>query len=728
MEVDRFDENMSGEVQFKPAFTLHIPDRRLPMIDRRNFIALGSVSLRAGLWPIEGRSLARERASANLHIGRPPGEMPYRQVHLDFHTSELIPDVAADFRADEFLQTLQAAQVNSINLFAKCHHGWAYYDTNVAHRHPHLQIDLLGQQIHALRPAGIAVNYYYSLVWDNRSARAKPEWRARDRAGNGLQSGYWPWMCMNTPYLDQVVLENSEILERFQVDGAWWDILIQPPDGCFCSWCVEDRKKLDLSDSPKDIYQHNKLVALKAEKELFDLLKSKQPNAIGFFNSRLVVGISDELPFYTHLEIESLPTGGWGYSHFEQRVRYCRTLGKEMVGMTGRFHKSWGDFGGLKPQAALDFECLNFLANGAKACIGDQLHPHGKLDPMTYQRIGATYRKVARQEEFVKGLRGVADIGVISTAATDPVMTTQTLSPSDQGFTDMLVELHQQFDVLDLNANLSRYKLVILPDEIRPVPSLVDKVQRYLAMGGSLLVTHKSMLDEGSNAFALEEMGISSIGSSKFKGEYIIPQAGYFPSVEQNAYYLYQRGLSITARVGTEILAVYGHPYFDRSPEHWCSHAQTPFAHGTHEPVITRRGKVLYCANPFFRSYALDGELVQKLFMRDLIAICLPQPALRSFGVPSTARLTLLQGPADGRQFVQILYAPYERRASDIDVIEEPAAFLGARIEVRRSHEPKQIMALHANGQISEVRFVFRDGYAEIALPRVAGQLALLIT
>jgi hypothetical protein len=79
--------------------------------------------------------------------------------------------------------------VNSINLFAKCHHGWADYNTSVAHRHPHLQIDLLGEQIQALRPAGIAVNYYYSLVWDNRSAHAIRS-GDRDRAGNGLQTGY----------------------------------------------------------------------------------------------------------------------------------------------------------------------------------------------------------------------------------------------------------------------------------------------------------------------------------------------------------------------------------------------------------------------------------------------------------------------------------------------------------------------------------------------------------
>ena len=88
------------------------------------------------------------------------------------------------------------------------------------------------------------------------------------------------------------------------------------------------------------------------------------PEALVFYNSRTVLGIRDELDNYTHIEIESLPTGGWGYSHLQQRVRHMRTLGKQLVGMNGRFHKSWGDFGGLKNQAALDYECLSFLANG----------------------------------------------------------------------------------------------------------------------------------------------------------------------------------------------------------------------------------------------------------------------------------------------------------------------------------------------------------------------------
>lgn len=38
----------------------------------------------------------------------------YRQVHLDFHTSEYIPDIAADFDKDEFAKTLEEAHVDSI--------------------------------------------------------------------------------------------------------------------------------------------------------------------------------------------------------------------------------------------------------------------------------------------------------------------------------------------------------------------------------------------------------------------------------------------------------------------------------------------------------------------------------------------------------------------------------------------------------------------------------------
>lgn len=695
-------------------------------ISRRSFLAASTATLAGGAL---GLGATAESPTSTLSFTADDGrEIPFRGVNLDFHTSELITDVAADFNATEFLNTLQRAKVNTVNIFAKCHHGWAYYDTKVAHKHPHLKIDLLGEQIAALRPAGIAVNVYYSLVWDNRSANATPEWRALDKKGQGIYHDYWPWMCLNTPYMDQVIAENTEILDRFQVDGMFWDILIQPPSGCFCKWCVADRHKQGLTDSPEDIYRQNKSVALRTEKLLVDLLKSKQPKAICFFNSRLVIGISDELPYFSDLAIESLPTGGWGYTHFEHRVRYCRTLHKQMIGMTGRFHKSWGDFGGFKPQAALDFETMNFLANGARTNIGDQLHPRGVLDPYTYGLIGNAFTRVERQEGLVRGMRCVADIGVISSMATAPSMAVQGLPPSDEGFTNMLVELHQQFDVLDLRSDLHPYKLIILPDNVLPVPELVEKLRTYIASGGALIATHRSLITPEETAFALSEFGVHPLGPTRFKGEYLLPEATSFPGIAADTYFLYQQGLSITAEPNTKVLAVYGHPYFDRSPEHWSSHAQTPFSHATDEPVITRLGNVIYCANPLFTSYALDGALIQKLLVSDMINALLPRPSIRSSGVPSTARLTLLQHPVNGDQTVQILYAPYERRAPQTDIIEEPATFVRAAISVARARAPRNVTALDGEGRVADMKFTFTDGYVEIPLLRVTGQLALSLS
>jgi hypothetical protein len=659
-----------------------------------------------------------------LHSQESAGELPFRQIHLDFHTSELIPDIAADWDAANFLNTLKSARVNSINVFAKCHHGLVYYDTRIALKHPALKVDLLGDMLRVCRPAGIAVNYYYSLVWDVAMARKHPEWLALGRDGKptgGPPTDQWPWLCMNTPYLDQVVEENREILTRYTVDGAWFDILKQLPDGCFCKWCIADRRSLAISDSAEDIFRHNKLVAKRVEEALTGLVRGRFPKAATFFNSRLVIGVRDELPYYSHIEIESLPTGGWGYSHFEQRVRYMRTLGKDVVGMTGRFHKSWGDFGGLKNQAALDFECLNFLANGTKVCVGDQLHPRGRLDRTTYERIGKTYARVEALEPWAKGARAVTDIGVISSAATNPDMTTQKLPVIDQGFTNMLLELHQQFDVIDGGSDFSQYRVIIVPDDIRPVPEIVAKLETHLRRGGGMIVSNRSLL--AGNRFAMDELGVRYLGPAKYKGEYMVVRPGAFGEVEDVPYFLYQQGVSIAAETGTEVLATYAHPYFDRSPEQFSSHKQTPPGPDTGEPLITRRGNAIYIANPFFRSYAQDAYGIQKRLVGRMLNMLLPSPAVVAPGLPSTARLTLLRQPS-GRLIVHVLYYPLTRRAPDIDIIEEAGLLANVDLRVRWNRRPTRVLQVPGGGPLP---FDYAGSYVTFRLPWISGHQAVAI-
>ena len=107
-----------------------------------------------------------------------------RQVHLDFHTSPHIPGVAADFDAREFAGTLKRAHVNSVTIFAKCHHGYAYYPSKACATHPGLGgRNLLGEQVEALHREGIRCPIYITVGWVALSALNHPEWRAMFKDG-----------------------------------------------------------------------------------------------------------------------------------------------------------------------------------------------------------------------------------------------------------------------------------------------------------------------------------------------------------------------------------------------------------------------------------------------------------------------------------------------------------------------------------------------------------------
>ena len=88
---------------------------------------------------------------------------------------------------------------------------------------------------------------------------------------------------------------------------------------------------------------------------------------------------------FTHWELESLPSGHWGYIHFPLTQRYARTLGLPCLSHTGKFHTAWGDFHSFKNQAALEYECFRMLAMGAGPFVGDQLPPDGQIEEHVYK-------------------------------------------------------------------------------------------------------------------------------------------------------------------------------------------------------------------------------------------------------------------------------------------------------------------------------------------------------
>src|SRR4051812_48402129 len=115
----------------------------------------------------------------NASVGR---FFPRRMVHLDFHTGPAVPNVGAGFDPEVFARTFADAGVDSVTLFAKCHHGHLYYSTTRPERHPGLssELNLLEEQVAALHARGIRTPIYVSVQCDEYAATTHPEWVALD--------------------------------------------------------------------------------------------------------------------------------------------------------------------------------------------------------------------------------------------------------------------------------------------------------------------------------------------------------------------------------------------------------------------------------------------------------------------------------------------------------------------------------------------------------------------
>ncbi len=654
--------------------------------------------------------------------------LPFRQVHLDFHTSPHIPDVGADFDPDEFVRTLQIGHVNSVTVFAKCHHGYSYYPTRVGTPHPHLKRDLLGPMIAAGHKAGIRVPVYTTVVWDELAWATHPEWRQVSPEGrvtgpsdSPLKPG-WKNLCMNTSYADYVIAQIEEILDMYDGDGLFIDIVRYGEWPCVCATCL--RQMVDQGVDPDDPWQLRQF-ALGSERRFMArttrAIRGRKPDQGIFYNSRLrmewepELGNRPEMDDFTHLEIESLPGGSWGYDHFPMYVRYFQTFGRDLVAMTGRFHTSWGDFGGLRNQAALAFECFQALAHGATCSIGDQLQPRGRLEPAVYVRIGEVYAEVERREPWCVDTRPLPEIGVVTANAKSRMR--GEMNESDRGVTHVLEQQKYQFQFVDAACDLSPYAVVILADGAPVDATLAARLRAYLAAGGHLLISDRAGLNEAAGDFWLaEEMGVHYAGMAPFAPDYLALEPELAEGIEPMYHVCLMQGSRVTLTPGAQVLARSGAPYFNRTWQHFCSHQYTPMDRPGDDPVIVQKGGVLYLARPLFREYADSARLVHKKVLANCLQRLLPRPRIGAHNLPSTAIVTVRRQKDD--LIVHLLHYVHQRRGRTLDVIEDVLPLHDVQVGVRAARRPDAVRLVPED---EPVAWTWEDGYVCLTVPRVNG-------
>lgn len=122
-------------------------------------------------------------------------KVPTMQTHLDFHTSPDITGIGSRFSKENFQAALKAGNLESITVFAKCHHSMCYYPTKIGVMHPGLDFDLMGAMVDAAHDINVRAPIYITAGWSDEDAKAHPEWRAVSKDGKYVTTDYC--ICIN---------------------------------------------------------------------------------------------------------------------------------------------------------------------------------------------------------------------------------------------------------------------------------------------------------------------------------------------------------------------------------------------------------------------------------------------------------------------------------------------------------------------------------------------------
>ncbi len=647
-----------------------------------------------------------------------------RCVHLDFHTSEYIEKIGENFDAKAFAKRVKDANIESMTVFAKCHHGWTYYPSKYGETHPHLKFDLLKAQVDALHAEGVKAPVYYPIGWSHNDARLYPECIYRGADGSVLmESGKfdgaddeprpnasWVTLCHSGKYRELIYNQIREICDKFDVlDGLFLDICHSSPN-CRCPNCVKNMREKGIDEKdPVAIGKYTVARYREFEENIRSILKEKHPDASLFFNSCGCYLLTDFHEFCSHYEMEDLPSIQGGYNKLPLQAAYFDTTGKEYMGMTGKFYTLWGEFGGIKSYPALKVEACQMLTYGAGMSIGDALHPSGELDETTYRIIGQTYEYYKKLEEYCVGKQATANIAIMPSY----------FRSGDEGVAKMLLEKQIDFKVIKRTDPIEGVECLILPSGVQYEKGLADRITEFVKKGGKLLVLGDAMLDKKDGKFGVD-LGLEYFGKSEYDCDYAKPTAVKLYS--DSPVLMYSSGWHVKATDGESLGKIY-HPYFSRTYKHWCSHVNTPYQTQPSEfDCGVKKGNVVYLPHDLGALYDQKGAQLHKdLFIAALRLIYNEERVKTELG--AGGRVHLVKDDDGGRYALNVMYMVTFKRG-ECETVEDLLTLKDKRFSVR---VPEKIKRIYSVQQDQEIPFYCVDGGVEFSADIPEGHNTLLI-
>ena len=534
----------------------------------------------------------------------------FRKIHKLYVSPQWAGQQGAKFDAAQYADNLADTAVDCLELYCKDHHGTCYYPSSLGMPHPR---NILGELLPELKKRDIRLIAYVSICFDNYALGIHPEWRMVNYLGDPykLRPFYMASIC--SPYTDFVLQQIDELASTYADDGFWLDIIplardvrqdiwmIAPhpiPDYSFYAQRAYEAatgEQLPLRPTPDEADGIFEFMTAQVDDFLeraYALIRRHLPDAIVTYNAAGAPG--DPVDSADLISIEGHAPN---YVRQSFNARWAKTRGKP-------------------------FEILTA----------------GATDQAQFDGFGQVFRPVLEIEPWLRDASGVSDIGLVF--APKPRTASNLwgiMQDGAEAFHDALLDMRLQYDIIQFDADLSQYQLLILPDQAALSDEELDKLRDYVREGGKLLASGCSALwDETGKRRA--DFGLADVFGASYQrdagSEFVylrLTGGGLRETVTALPILIDKTPLQVKAR-DSEVIAEFILPEAGRSEATTVLWGDAAPDDSKRIPAIMRKafgqGECAYIAAPL-RAQGMPNAWVKR-FMAVLAAQLVERPVLKT--------------------------------------------------------------------------------------------------
>jgi len=482
----------------------------------------------------------------------------FRRNLIDMHIPDWNPDFFSKIDPEQYVSMLKKANVDTAYIYTTSCVGLCNFPTKVGKMHEGLcGRDIIREITDGCRKAGIRPILYINM-WSLWAYKNFPDWRCIAPDGRTSidymfgQPGRYGVLCPNSGYREYVLSLVRELMENYETDGLWIDMLIWRTV-CTCPHCRKRFRDETGFDLPEKVDHADKVFTTFMKKrdewmiEFFNDIKAivceKNPEASVVCNSAYypdsVHGTSEK--FSQQVEFITGDSNMGPVRSFEAKLFNNITRNHPFEFLCSVMDPALWEHSMLKTEEHLLQLMTSCIAHNGRNGFIDAIDPYGSLNPAVYEHLGKVYKETDKYIPFLESEMDMcADVAIYTNFQS-------TYSPGDDGkllfdnatsdhmkatmeCAARFVEHNVPFDIatkLQLGV-LGKYKAIVLADAYVLSDAEKEAIRNYVKNGGNLYASGRCALydyDGGKypEGDLSDVLGVRIVGETSEKMTYIRP-------------------------------------------------------------------------------------------------------------------------------------------------------------------------------------------------------------